>query len=207
MADDTASYTRLVLFSTLAITVVGAVYVQYDAQKMKRALKTQADMLVNEFTAESDDDAVDAIATVTATRKYILFGEPRGKITVYLRNNHFEENASEAHDENTGGDIHDEANTTKPNSNQIEEDTPEAHDEITGDDADNPELYALTRALRDAKKRNGKKKYSHTHNQKYSGVEYLFTKEEGNWLNTESGQCSEKSCQIAAKQAFDTPGI
>jgi hypothetical protein len=150
MTEDASHYTRLILFSTLAVTVVGAAYVQYDAQKMKRALKSQADMLVNEFTAESTGGAIDAIATVTATRKYVLFGEPRAKITVYLRNNRFEEHSAEANDE---------------------------------------------------------KKARHLHSKKYSGVEYLFSKQEDEWLNTESGQCSEERCQVNAELAFESTGI
>ncbi|PCJ64264.1 MAG: hypothetical protein COA73_04195 [Candidatus Hydrogenedentota bacterium] len=150
MADEASSVTKLVLFSVLAFTVIGGVYVHHDAQKLKQGLKSQAQSLIDEFTSDSDVDALDATATITATRKYILFGEPKGKITVYLRNNLIDEHPPETHEEEEAGN---------------------------------------------------------SHQRKYSGIEYLYSKQEDEWSNTESGQCAEERCQINAKRAFELTGI
>ncbi|MCH7960517.1 MAG: hypothetical protein IID08_10310 [Candidatus Hydrogenedentes bacterium] len=37
----------------------------------------------------------------------------------------------------------------------------------------------------------------------FSGIQYFYEKVEGEWLNTESGQCSSEECQTEGRKAFE----
>ena len=41
----------------------------------------------------------------------------------------------------------------------------------------------------------------------FSGIQYFYEKVDGEWLNTESGQCSSEECQTEGRDAFERAGI
>lgn len=42
----------------------------------------------------------------------------------------------------------------------------------------------------------------HHHHGDISGIEFLLDRENGVWIDTESGQCSSEQCQLEGKKAF-----
>ncbi len=88
------------LFGLLALVVAFSAYSLFETWQFRRQLATDAERLVAEMKEditldEKGSPSHDVISVVVASREYGYWGKPVGKITVFLRNNQMDSDASE----------------------------------------------------------------------------------------------------------------
>ena len=83
---------KKILMGILALIVIASAYSVYETWMFEQQLAVDAERLVSEMKRDVKKDkngepTHEVISVVVASREYGYWGEPVGKITIYLRNN------------------------------------------------------------------------------------------------------------------------